>query len=113
MTITYSYDDLYRLEAADYSTGDSYAYAYDAVGNRLSQETLLNSVSLATAYNYDDANRLLGVSTGATIYDPLTAVTYAWDANGNLLSDGVNTYTYDTANRLSGVSKQLPVFRAW
>jgi hypothetical protein len=30
-------------------------------------------------------------------------VTYTWDDNGNLLSDGVNTYTYDHANRLSSV----------
>jgi len=109
VTITYTYDDLYRLEAADYasagsaqaSTGDFYRYAYDAVGNRLSQESLLNGVSLATAYNYDAANRLTGVSTGSTIYDPLGAITYDWDSNGNLLSDGVNTYTYDAANRLA------------
>jgi RHS repeat-associated protein len=27
-------------------------------------------------------------------------ITYTWDANGNMLSDGVNTYAYDKANRL-------------
>ena len=27
-------------------------------------------------------------------------ITYIWDANGNLLNDGVYTYTYDAANRL-------------
>jgi RHS repeat-associated protein len=35
--------------------------------------------------------------------DALTSVDgiiYTWDANGNLLSDGVNTYAYDKANRL-------------
>jgi len=31
-------------------------------------------------------------------------VTYTWDDNGNLLSDGVNTYTYDSANRLTSVN---------
>jgi len=31
-------------------------------------------------------------------------VDYTWDANGNLLSDGVNTYTYDAANRLTAVN---------
>jgi len=30
-------------------------------------------------------------------------VTYTWDANGNLLSDGSRTYTYDHANRLLSV----------
>jgi len=27
-------------------------------------------------------------------------ITYIWDANGNLLNDGVYTYTYDAADRL-------------
>jgi hypothetical protein len=31
-------------------------------------------------------------------------VPYAWDANGNLLSDGVYTYTFNHANQLVGVS---------
>jgi RHS repeat-associated protein len=45
-------------------------------------------------YACDEANRL--VSAGG--------VTYDWDLNGNLLSDGSNTYSYDHANRLTGVS---------
>ena len=32
--ISYTYDSLYRLTAADYSTGEYYAYQYDPVGNR-------------------------------------------------------------------------------
>jgi YD repeat-containing protein len=31
-------------------------------------------------------------------------VVYTWDANGNLLSDGVRTFTYDAANRLTSVT---------
>jgi uncharacterized protein RhaS with RHS repeats len=31
-------------------------------------------------------------------------ITYTWDANGNLLSGGVNTYTYDLANHLAAFS---------
>ena len=34
VTIDYVYDPLYRLMEANYSTGDYYHYAYDAVGNR-------------------------------------------------------------------------------
>jgi YD repeat-containing protein len=30
-------------------------------------------------------------------------VNYAFDTNGNLLNDGVNTYVYDSANRLTSV----------
>ena len=32
--ITYTYDPLYCLTGAAYSTGERYEYAYDAVGNR-------------------------------------------------------------------------------
>jgi YD repeat-containing protein len=35
-TITYTYDRLYRLTEADYSSGERFEYAYDAVGNPVS-----------------------------------------------------------------------------
>jgi hypothetical protein len=38
--ITYTYDSLYRSTGADYSDGSYFHYAYDAVGNRLTQETV-------------------------------------------------------------------------
>jgi YD repeat-containing protein len=44
-TITYAYDPLYRLTAADYAGGDYFHYAYDAVGNRLTEVTPGGSVS--------------------------------------------------------------------
>src|SRR5688572_26031088 len=34
-------------------------------------------------------------------------ITHTWDANGNLLADGVFTYTYDAANRLIDVTTGL------
>ncbi len=34
-------------------------------------------------------------------------VTYTWDDNGNLTSDGVRTYDYDHANRLTQVTDSL------
>ena len=92
--ITYTYDPLYRLTSAEYSTGESFAYVYDAVGNRLSLTTMAGVVN----YQYDAANRLvLSEVEGLTSVD---GVAYTWDNNGNLLSDGVFTYTYDAANRL-------------
>ncbi len=99
VTINYDYDPLYRLTEANYSNGDYYHYGYDEVGNRLTQETLLGGLPSTTAYLYDDANRLTSVN----------GVTYTWDDNGNLLSDGVNTYDYDSANRLKSVSGQSTV----
>ena len=90
-TITYAYDGLYRLTAADYDTGGSFRYTYDAVGNCLAQGTLPGT----NTYPYDIANRLTSVD----------GVTYSWDANGNLLSDGVSTYTYDHSDRLISVAE--------
>jgi RHS repeat-associated protein len=90
VTIFYVYDKLYRLEEANYSTGEYYHYTYDPVGNRLSEETNIGTKT----YLYDDSNRLSSVD----------GVTYTWDDNGNLLSDGTNTYAYDSANRLTSVN---------
>jgi RHS repeat-associated protein len=89
VTIDYTYDPLYRLTAADYSSGKFFHYIYDAVGNRLTQETH----EATNAYTYDIANRLTSVD----------GISFTWDANGNLISDGDTTYTYDVANRLRTV----------
>jgi hypothetical protein len=94
VTINYVYDPLYRLTQANYSTGDYYHYTYDAVGNRETQTTSINGLSTTVIYQYDIANRLMHVD----------GVEYVWDANGNLLNDGVKAYTYDSANRLTSVN---------
>jgi RHS repeat-associated protein len=106
LTIDYIYDPLNRLTAANYSNGDYYHYGdatmdgYDAVGNRLWQETSVNGALSNTTYTYDHANRLKFVN----------GVEYMWDDNGNLLNDGANAYTYDAANRLKsfGLIGQTP-----
>jgi RHS repeat-associated protein len=93
VTIDYVYDPLYRLTAANYSTGDYYHYTYDSVGNRLTEESKVDGLPSSVDYAYDEANRLISVD----------GVPYICDANGNLRSDGANTYTYDSANRLTSV----------
>jgi len=80
-----------RLTASDYSSGDYYPYAYDAVGNRLTETTAKGE----TAYTYDPANRLTSVNGQAV----------QWDDNGNMLADGTSVYQYNTANKLVGVTK--------
>jgi uncharacterized protein RhaS with RHS repeats len=37
-------------------------------------------------------------------YTSVGGVTYKYDKNGNLLSDGTNTYTYNSLNELTSVS---------
>ncbi|MFZ6029544.1 MAG: carboxypeptidase regulatory-like domain-containing protein [Chloroflexota bacterium] len=100
-TITYAYDPLGRLVAADYSNGIRFAYTYDARSNRLS-ETICSAPDncLHINYQYDIANRLTNVGN----------VSYTWDDNGNLLSDGVYTYTYNHADRLVSATDQQSVY---
>ncbi len=93
--ITYTYDPLYRLVEADYSTGELFEYVYDSVGNRTRYTETITSTNVIT-YAYDAANRLTNVD----------GVAYTWDDNGNLLNDGSKTYTYTQANRLIAVSDQ-------
>jgi len=82
----FAYDPIGRLTTADYSDGNYYQYTYDSAGNRSSME----SQAGVTTYSYDAAHRLTGVD----------GVPYAWDANGNLLSDDTWSFDYDHANRL-------------
>ncbi|MBN1878296.1 MAG: hypothetical protein JXA33_29015, partial [Anaerolineae bacterium] len=93
--ITYTYDGLYRLTAADYSTGIYYGYQYDTVGNRQAYtQTTAFDATTVTTYTYDAANRLQ--VTGSLSHP----VTYTWDNRGNLVNDGVYTYTYNSAGRM-------------
>jgi RHS repeat-associated protein len=96
-TITYTYDGLHRLTAADYSTGEQYAYQYDAVGNRVA----LTDTTGTTTYTYDAANRLTQIQL------PDSSIqAYTWDARGNLLTTGAFTYTYDAAGRMVRAASQ-------
>jgi hypothetical protein len=48
--ITYTYDKLYRLTDADYSSGETFAYAYDPVGNPV----LLRFEDFAPLFHFGD-----------------------------------------------------------
>jgi len=78
---------------------------YPAFFSRLEGRDTKISNSVKTIYSYDNANRLTSVN----------GQNYAWDNNGNLLSDGVNTYGYDQTNRLISVNGQTSRSRitAW
>ncbi len=88
--ITCTYNPLYLLTNASYCTGEQFSYSNDPVGNRLTQQTLLES----SPNTYEAASRLSSVD----------GVTYTWDANVNLLSDGVSTYIYYKANHLKSIT---------
>jgi len=70
-TTTYTYDDLYRLEAASLE-GES--FTYDPVGNRLTDAE-------GATYTHDNANRL----------ESQNGITYNHDNNGNQISKTEDT----------------------
>lgn len=105
--VTFSYDAVNRLVGKVDAEGYSTAYAYDAVGNRLSQTSYLDKIDFSnpaqqrtTLSAYDALNRLTAIT------DPAGATTsYVYDAIGNRTSrtdalGRVTTWTYDGNNRL-------------
>jgi YD repeat-containing protein len=105
-TMVYTYDRLYRMTEADYSTGESFAYAYDAMGNQTAiTETLDLTNTVVTTYTYNQANQLV---TARADDDGITWH-YTHDAKGNLTrqtpggttaAEGEVRTTYDAADRL-------------
>jgi RHS repeat-associated protein len=101
---TYTYDELNRMKTvvANWFSGTT-TYMYDA-GGRLDRTELPSSTDINTTYDYDDANRLVGISNadgGGTI----SSSAYVLDDNGNRTqltdTEGVTTYTYDALQRLT------------
>ncbi len=95
--LTYGYDNDSRINSMSYQLGTtsvgSLTYQYDAAGRR----TQLGGSLAATGFpqavtlaSYDVANELTNWS-GTTI---------GYDANGNVLNDGVAAYTWNARNQL-------------
>jgi RHS repeat-associated protein len=82
-TTTYSYDAWLRLKSAS-NPQWTVTETYDRFGNRKSQSApVLNNVTPSTSTNR------------------LTDAGYAYDAAGNMTSDGSNTMVYDGENRVA------------
>jgi RHS repeat-associated protein len=98
-TVTYGYDDLYRLTSENVS-GDpggkngAVSYTFDSVGNRTQRHSTLPAVVATGLLNYDANDRT------------------ATDSNGNLLNGGVGSNVYDFENRLVAAGGVLLVYDA-
>ena len=100
---SYSYDANGQLVGADFTSSDpavisnqSRQYVYDAAGNRIS--TLVNGV--ATSYSSNALNQ----------YTSVGGAGYSYDADGNLLSDGLRSYEYNSENRMIRASAGADVW---
>ncbi len=86
-----------RSELVSANTGTNrYEYAYDTIGNRLwsASNDATNSYSANCLNQHTAISNLCG---SAYLREP------SYDADGNLISDGVFRYSYDTENRLVSV----------
>jgi len=90
-TWTFGYDGLNRLTSAVLPPGEALAYLYDANGNR-KQETRAGAT---TNYTYVAGSNRLQSLAGAVAKD------FAYDATGNLTSNGSVTFTFDGRGRLT------------
>ncbi|TPI72107.1 RHS repeat-associated core domain-containing protein, partial [Mesorhizobium sp. B2-8-9] len=113
----YARDNLGRITGTTGLTAsDSWAYGYDNASRLTSSDNLGNN-TLDETFVYAANDNLTSRSrvVGTYIYPAATAPrphaptsvgakTLAYDANGNLTSDGSRTLTWDEANRLKTVS---------
>ncbi|GLU47104.1 hypothetical protein Nans01_14550 [Nocardiopsis ansamitocini] len=98
----FAYDDNGRLTQECATTPDATAcpagpdtttYTYDQVGNRLTAQS-----DTTTTYAYDAADQLTSVVSGTT------TTPYAYDADGNLTSDGTAAFDYNAPGSLTDVT---------
>jgi len=91
-THNYTYDAIYQLTGVDYPAGSLFVdtnFTYDSLGNR--EEV---TAAATTSYTSNNLNQYTDVGGTALSYD----------ANGNLIGDGIWTYGYDYDNRLVSTS---------
>ena len=97
------YDAMGRLTSFN-ATGNTAGFGYDANGNRSSSTRALNGQTTNRTYTVgSSSNRLTGFTqtiNGASS----TSVTYGYNANGDMLSDGLRSYTYDAERRLAAAT---------
>lgn len=91
---TYAYDANGQLTHAVFASNNPTSipnqdllYVYDPLGNRT--RTVINGVT--TVYTVNSLNQ----------YTSVGGISYTYDDNGNLLSDGLNSYSYNSINELT------------
>ncbi|WP_185545914.1 RHS repeat-associated core domain-containing protein [Variovorax sp. KBW07] len=102
-TWSVGYNVVGRITSFD-TTGNTAGFGYDANGNRSSSTRAVAGLSTNRTYTVGaSSNRLTGFTqsiNGASN----TSVTYGYNANGDLVSDGLRSYTYDAEGRLGATT---------
>lgn len=120
----HDYDSLSRRVNLTYGNGTSASYTYEIdddlasfdhqfSGSNVSLNYTYNNVGNRTSFTSDDDRYLFSPLTSLQVdyvnnilnqYNSVGGVSFTYDGNGNLTSDGINTYTYDGENRLAGAT---------
>ena len=89
---TYGYDEFNRLTSRTVNSGTTanFTYVYDRWGNRVQQNVTAGS----------GPTPQLSFNTGT---NQITGSGYAYDAAGNMTSDGFHAYTYDAEGNVTAV----------
>jgi len=102
-TWTVGYNAVGRITGFD-TAGDTANFGYDPNGNRMHSLRSANGQSTTRAYQVGPmSNRLEGFTQSINSASN-TSVTYGYNANGDLLSDGLRSYTYDAEGRLAAAT---------
>jgi len=102
----YGYDPISRLAALSHDldgAGSAHDTSFGFSYNPASQITTRSLTNTAYEYAVTDSTQSYAVN-GRNQYTQVGGSTHAWDANGNLTSDGATTFGYDTENRLVSAS---------
>lgn len=103
VTWSVGYNAVGRITAFN-ATGNTAGFGYDTNGNRSSSTRAFSGQTTNRTYTVGaTSNRLTGFAqtiNGASN----TSVAYGYNANGDLLTDGLRSYTYDAEGRLATVT---------
>lgn len=100
VTWTVGYNAVGRITGFN-ATGNTAGFGYDANGNRSSSTRVLGSLSTSRTYTVGATSNRLSGFTQSINGASNTSVTYGYNANGDLLGDGLRSYTYDAEGRLA------------
>jgi RHS repeat-associated protein len=122
----FAYDQLSRPQSLTYNNGTSVGYSLQLNNdlNQLTQSFVGSSVTYTYGFNHSHQVVSQNVSDNTYLWHPVAAaavtytaanttnqyptiggVSYTYDGNGNLKTDGTWTYTYDTENQLLSAVK--------
>jgi RHS repeat-associated protein len=105
-TFTVGYDATGKITSFGDGTTTT-SFTYDANGNRQSSTTTAGATTTSRTYTVEaTSNRLTGFTQDITGPggNSSTAVSYTYNANGDITADGLRNFSFDAEGRLSSVA---------